>query len=438
MKIEKIKPIPKYIKEQIHKLDLERYPKQDGVDRFYSYLTKNDGELVKVTVAVKTRYKTHWHCKQVAVHGVDSERCFVKDMCFYYISGYHVGWYEEELTRTPKWYESPDWGWCDDKYFDPHAYLINKEYIAKFPEFKYSASNLADGDRILQYLRTYRKFPVTEYLLKLGLSRYVKGTQLLKRLTTNKDFRKWIARHRDELLKDFYYTQTIFKAFRENRSLAEVQTVIEAKKSLSSNSSYNRIKEVFQKDLERFFSYIGKQQTDLNCYKDYLTACEALGLDMTLERNRYPHDFKHWHDVRIDEYATLKAEQDAVKRKDLYEKFAKVAEKYLPLQRLMKEGYVCILAKSPAELVREGDFLHHCVGKYGYDQKFTREESLIFFVRPKDDMATPFVTLEYSLSKHSILQCYAAGNQKPEASVMDFVENKWLPYANRKLKKIAA
>ena len=43
MKIEKIKPIPKYIKNKIHKLDLERYPKQDGVDRFYSYLTKNDG-----------------------------------------------------------------------------------------------------------------------------------------------------------------------------------------------------------------------------------------------------------------------------------------------------------------------------------------------------------------------------------------------------------
>ena len=104
----------------------------------------------------------------------------------------------------------------------------------------------------------------------------------------------------------------------------------------------------------------------------------------------------------------------------------------------MKEGYVCILAKSPAELIREGDYLNHCVGKYGYDQKFTREESLIFFVRPKDDMTTPYVTLEYSLSKHKILQCYAAGNEKPEASVMDFVENKWLPYANRKLKKIAA
>lgn len=189
MKIEKIKPIPKYIKNKIYKLDLKRYPKQDGVVRFYSYLTKNDGELVKVTVAVKTRYKTHWYCKQVAVHGIDSERCFVKDMCFYYISGYHVGWFEEGLTQNPKWYEDSSWGWTDDKYFDPHAYLINKEYVAKLPEFKYSAANLADGDRILQYLRTYRQFPVTEYLLKLGLFRYVKGTQLLKRLITNKDFR---------------------------------------------------------------------------------------------------------------------------------------------------------------------------------------------------------------------------------------------------------
>ena len=438
MKIEKIKPIPKYIKKLIHKIDLERYPAQDGIVRFYSYLAVWKKELVKITVAVKTRYKTHWHCKQVAVHGIDSERCFVKDMCFYYISGYHVGWFEEGLTRTPKWYESSDWGWAEDKYFDPHAKLVNKDFVAKFPEFKFSAFNLADGDRINQYLRTYKQFPVTEYLLKLGLSRYVKGTILLKRLTKNKDFRKWIARHRDELLKDFYYTNTIFKAFKENRSLVEIQAIEEAKKSLSSNSNYNRIKEVFQNDLERFFSYIGKQQTDLNCYKDYLTACEALGLDMSLKRNRYPHDFKRWHDIRIDEYATLKAEQDAIKRKELYEKFAKVAEKYLPLQRDMKEGFVCILAKSPAELVREGDYLHHCVGKYGYDQKFTREESLIFFVRSKEDLATPFVTLEYSLSKHTILQCYGLNNQKPEPCVMDFVENKWLPYANRKLKKIVA
>ena len=53
MLIEKIKPIPKYIVEKIRKRDAIRYPDPHGNTRFYSYLTKNDGELVKVTVAVR-------------------------------------------------------------------------------------------------------------------------------------------------------------------------------------------------------------------------------------------------------------------------------------------------------------------------------------------------------------------------------------------------
>lgn len=50
---EKIKPIPKYLIERIRKADRESYLAQDGHVRFYAYLTKNEGELVKMTVAVK-------------------------------------------------------------------------------------------------------------------------------------------------------------------------------------------------------------------------------------------------------------------------------------------------------------------------------------------------------------------------------------------------
>ena len=57
MKIEKIKPIPKYIEKKIKRLDLRKYPEQNGFTRYYAYFTKNDGELVKVTVAVKNKYK---------------------------------------------------------------------------------------------------------------------------------------------------------------------------------------------------------------------------------------------------------------------------------------------------------------------------------------------------------------------------------------------
>ena len=99
MKIEKIKPVPKYIVERIKQHDRNSHVSAPGKTRFYSYLTKNDGELVKITVAVRNHYK-QWLYKQVAVHGLNSKECFVKDMIFYYIAGYQVGWYEQGLQKS--------------------------------------------------------------------------------------------------------------------------------------------------------------------------------------------------------------------------------------------------------------------------------------------------------------------------------------------------
>ena len=94
------------------------------------------------------------------------------------------------------------------------------------------------------------------------------------------------------------------------------------------------------------------------------------------------------------------------------------------------------IAKSPKELIHEGDYLHHCVGRMGYDQKFVREETLIFFVRNIAAPDVPFVTLEYSIKNKKILQCYGDNDTKPSESVLEFVNHKWLPFANRKIKKL--
>ncbi len=159
---------------------------------------------------------------------------------------------------------------------------------------------------------------------------------------------------------------------------------------------------------------------------------------MTIEKNRFPHDFKRWHDIRIDEYATEKALKDAEERKELYKKFAAIAEKYLPLQYNRKSAFIVIIAQSPADLIREGEVLHHCVGRMNYDQKFIREESLIFFIRSVDEPDIPFITVEYSPSKNIILQCYGASDSRPNQKVLDFVNNQWLPYANKQMKQLAA
>ena len=176
-----IRPIPKNILKRIRKLDGKYYPGPDGHVRCYAYLTTWKNELMKVTVAVKHRYKK-WYCKQVAIHGLDSERCFVKDMEYCYCAGmgFRFGWYEEGLQKYRQWYER-GWCWAYDKYYDPFAEIVNPHFIDRLPEFRYSAYKMYQGCNIFKYLRLYRQFPQLEMLMKLGFSRIALSKTILKR-----------------------------------------------------------------------------------------------------------------------------------------------------------------------------------------------------------------------------------------------------------------
>ena len=436
MKIEKIKPIPKYIEKKIKAID-RTYPVR-GRTRFYAYLTKNDGELVKITVAVKEK-KNKWCCKQVAVHGVHSDKCYVKDMEFTYVGGYIVGWYAEGFGKHKPWYEDGYWGWTDDKLFDPYAPIINREYILEhFSEYKFSAIDRYTGVDVFKYLRLYEQYPQIEYLTKLGLHNLAMSKQILKLCGQDKRFCKWLAQNRSTLNKFFLYIPVVLQAYKKNQNVLELQTYYSAKLKLSKDWLLEPLRIAFKNDVETLIRYLINKETNAYTYWDYWTACTHLGLNMTDEKNRYPHDFKRWHDIRIDEYHTLQAKEDEQKRKDLYEKFAKVAEKYVALQYEKRADYVVIIAHNPNDLVTEGRALEHCVGRMNYDQKFAREESLIFFIRAKEHPDIPLVTLEYSPSQKSILQCYGKKDNKPNDSILNFVNKKWLPFANRQIKKLAA
>jgi len=109
----------------------------------------------------------------------------------------------------------------------------------------------------------------------------------------------------------------------------------------------------------------------------------------------------------------------------------------MALQKL-QGNYAVVIATSPAELMREGEELSHCVGKMGYDQKMVREETLIFFVRNNSELDVPFVTVEYSLKQKRILQSYGSNHSKPDEAVANFINKTWLSHANRTIKKMVS
>ncbi|MCI9407041.1 MAG: hypothetical protein HFK06_01640 [Clostridia bacterium] len=436
MKIEKIKPTPQYMLRLIKKADKENIKIHYGFTRYYAYLTKNDGELTKVTVACKNR-GTKWYIKQVAVHGVHSDICFVKDIECFMICGYVVGWYDEGLTRYRKWWETGKWCEAYDKYFNVYAPVMNKEYALQFPEYKYSAIDKYKYIDIFKYLRLYEQNPQAELLVKFGLSNIATSKQILYSVAKDKQFRKWLINNRTEIATNDYYISTILLAYKSGRLLKAAQKFEKFKKELIADKKYKTFRTVLKNDLERLFIYIGKNDIDVSSYYDYFKACQYIELDMTQDKNLFPHDFMRWHDIRIDEYRSVKALKDAEERKELYAQFAVVSDKYLPLQRILHDAYIVVIAKSPADLIKESDVLHHCVGHMNYDQRMIREESLIFFVRKVAEPNTPYVTVEYSLSQKKVLQCRGNRNQQPSEQVIEFVNKKWLPYANRKLKKLA-
>ena len=221
-----IKPIPNYILKEIHKRDMKIYPWQENIVRFYAYLTVWKKELIKVTVAVSTIKGKQWVCKQVAVHGIHSPKCYVRDMEYNYLGhGFNVGWYAEELQSRPKRFEDGKWYAADTRYYDPYATLINRSVVGKFQEYKYSAYQLYEGRDIINYLRIYEQYPQTEYLLKLGLGAYAENRSLLKKIAKDNAFRKWIARKREELALPWgnsYNFTTITQAYKTGLPLKDV------------------------------------------------------------------------------------------------------------------------------------------------------------------------------------------------------------------------
>ena len=435
-----IRPIPKKIEKRILAYDAE-HAGNIGL-RFYAYLTTIRKELVKITVAVRNKGKRARLIKQVSIHGVYSDKCLVRDIEYNYMGGYRVGWFEEGIHypyNMPPYYNDGKWYPVEYKYFNPWAPVINPKFALSLPQFRYSAVDIQDPPCIVTYLRTYLKYPQLEYLVKAGLGKFADSKLILEKIGQDKSFRRWLTANREELIHNYYYVDVVLRAYRTGKPLATLQAYREAKIKLSHDKQLNLICELFKgTEREQFLDYIAAQKTNANTYLDYLKACQYLSIDMSLPKNRFPHDFKYWHDMRIDQYATARAEADRKAKQELYEKFARIAEKYLPLEHDKRSAFICIIARSPADLIREGEMLDHCVGRMNYDMRVIREQSLIFFIRTKQHPDTPFVTVEYSLQSHKVLQCYGEHDHRPSDDVLHYVNKVWLPYANKTLKKLAA
>lgn len=313
-------------------------------------------------------------------------------------------------------YHGPTEGWVRDRtefykyYFFNNIVNKNIKRLLKSTSLRYSAVEIAIkmGVDMLDYLVTWKHNQKIELLAKAGCSKFLAD----------------ICRPG---IYEYYKMHSIFEALSKkqinllrkyNLNLKEIQVSIEAKiedvdyikKAVAVGLDSKRAKKY--KDIYKVLDYLKDKKYSERDYYDYLEWCSLLGMNMEDKKVLYPSDPRESHDKA---FKKKKALEDAIfdkKIKEYSEELEKVTFK--------SKRYIIRPARSQKELIEESKHLSHCVRTYA--EKMASRRTSIFFIRNLREIEEPFVTLE--LNGDRVIQCRAKKNQKPNNSVVKFV-NKW-------------
>ena len=113
------------------------------------------------------------------------------------------------------------------------------------------------------------------------------------------------------------------------------------------------------------------------------------------------------------------------------EKIAAQYEALVSQYQMSQAGLTVIPPKSAAEIVEEGQKLHHCVG--GYVSRVAKKECTILFLRREEQLEEPYYTME--LRDGEVKQLRGDDNCDPTPDVAAYLalwkQEKLLPVAQK-------
>lgn len=327
------------------------------------------------------------------------------------------------------------WWYTDEKnYAENHYYGFNDETF-KNTNLQYaqmSAYMENFGGKPCGWLDTYVKYPVlTEKLVKEGFIRlavndsWTNGVVNRRAKTvsaalglTKKELRELPEKTRDavlyaQLAKKYEITVKQAKAYRasDDYCVSQIEKRLPFKKAVK---------------------YLEKQNEQPYTLRDYWSDCEKLNLDLSREDILLPPNLAQAHQRTNEALAEARRQKELEETRRTQEEFGKRLKK-LERDFAFESGNLLIRpARSRAELIDEGSALHHCVATYA--QKHLSGQTVIFFIREKNEPDKPFYTLEYNPKTETIVQCRGLHNCGKTPEVEAFVDA-WSGYIRNKKKK---
>lgn len=173
--------------------------------------------------------------------------------------------------------------------------------------------------------------------------------------------------------------------------------------------------------------YTPRHSDILGTYRDYLQECVLLHLDLDDRQILFPPNLAAAHERTT---AQVKYQASEIKR----EQFEKTRQK-LRWMEWEQDGLLIRLPEDAAELIAEGQYLHHCVA--GYADRMADGKTTILLIRRAEHPEIPFYTLEWLNGR--VQQCRTLKNAdyRNDEQVFTFVQ-KWIKKVTGKKKKKTA
>lgn len=269
------------------------------------------------------------------------------------------------------------------------------------------------------YFNSYRKYPFIEQLLKVGFYRMVqefledsmaqdtdlnKGcNSILGTLGINKYQYNMLRKVGDPSLRDLEILR-----YKPDLKWEEFSTLRYVKDNGYVNMYKKYIDLMQYTTLHKLCKYISTQKiTHSQDYFDYAGWLEKMDYDMRNEFNLFPKDFINAHDEMSKQYVKFKDKQAIEETKRFNHLLAKLKKETEEAEAMKLDiaGLFIRLPNRLEELKVEGEALHHCVGTYM--EKVRKGETMIFFIRKKEEPDKPFYTLEW---RDKVIQCRGSHN----------------------------
>lgn len=321
----------------------------------------------------------------------------------------------------------PEDDWEPSEYTLPYRFggpmlIRGVRYLNGFAGTKYARAGYdwEYGLHILEFAELYRISPGVEFLAKAGLWDLM-TPRFVSRLAKDRGFFEFFRAHTAEIRRGDYGLAEVNHAYSAGVGLPAAARWLEASKACRGTVPARLRK---GEAPEKIAAYAKKTGISLPQYGRYLELLSLTGRHLDEFGVRYPRDFHAAFNAADDANnrrlaRKKRADRAAMKRLEALEdrKIAALAAELAAISDREFGAFRVRFPVSNADLRREGNMMHNCIG--GYGGRIAMRRSVCFFIVAGEGNAHK---ADVEVIDGRVVQCYAKGNLQPEQSVIELAD----------------